>query len=263
MQIQELKGKKDEYAYVDELQLLTGIDISMPLLGVTIHQPKIKEISFLQEKNYFLALKIFLTRPSDYKILDSEVTSWMLVKKFLSQDIPGVPSTYNLINNFLKLFIPQSNIGVSAVEIQGENGELIELESEQFELLQKVVGEVGGKFLIESATKDGEDEFKPANSRAAEIAEKIKRGKKKLAEQQGSQGNISLIYNYVKGIAISTANSLEEVLNMTLYQLYTLMTAALDKEQYEQEISARLAGASSDSKLVHWLFKPAKDREKG
>lgn len=44
---------------IDDLQAITGIDIPIEGLGLTIHQPKMREIAMLGQQNYFLALQVF------------------------------------------------------------------------------------------------------------------------------------------------------------------------------------------------------------
>lgn len=44
---------------IDELMLVTGIDIPVEAFGITIHQPRVREVAMLGEQNYFIALSIF------------------------------------------------------------------------------------------------------------------------------------------------------------------------------------------------------------
>ena len=42
---------------MNKLALLTGVDIPIPDLQLTVHQPVIREISYIGELNYFTALQ--------------------------------------------------------------------------------------------------------------------------------------------------------------------------------------------------------------
>ena len=44
-------------SYDIQLALMTGVDIPIPDCNLVIHQPTIKEISFMGEKEYFLAIQ--------------------------------------------------------------------------------------------------------------------------------------------------------------------------------------------------------------
>lgn len=39
------------------LALMTGVDIPIPNLGLTIHQPTLKEISMLGEEDFFIGIQ--------------------------------------------------------------------------------------------------------------------------------------------------------------------------------------------------------------
>ena len=57
------------------LALICGTDIPLPQLQTTIHQPSIKEISFIGEKEFFIGLQTLSINknmlPSDNFLLDS------------------------------------------------------------------------------------------------------------------------------------------------------------------------------------------------
>ena len=56
-------------------------------------------------------------------------------------------------------------------------------------------------------------------------------------------------------MAVATANSLEDVCNMTMLQLNDVMQTYLAYEAYDLDIKSRLAGAKNQDKLVHWMMK--------
>jgi len=53
---------------VDEIQLMTGIDVPSPSLHITFHQPRLREIAILNETDYFLALNLFMADKESMKI---------------------------------------------------------------------------------------------------------------------------------------------------------------------------------------------------
>lgn len=239
--------------FVDDLQIISGIDIPIDALGLTIHQPRVKEIAMLGEQNYFIALSIFKMTKENLKIESPEVNNWLILQESLKQQIDGVKNVRTLISNFMQLFfLSKSTLGPRSIIIDAETG-LQNIEPEQFDILQQVVGEIGGASLLVPA----EEQFKPANKRAAEIAEKMKKARKKLAAAQGQdkQKSQGFLARYVKAVATVTANSLEEVNNMTLLQLNELMQSYLGWEAYDLEVKSRLAGAKGDDKLVHWIMR--------
>lgn len=61
-----------------------------------------------------------------------------------------------------------------------------------------------------------EETYNPINRRAAEIAEKLKKAHKKLAAQQPKAKGKGFLARYIRAVAIATANSIEDVCNMTM-----------------------------------------------
>jgi hypothetical protein len=218
---------------------------------LAIRQPKVKEIAMLGEANYFLALSIFKMTKEQLRIESPEVTNWTVFNQSLEQKIDGVTDLRALLTNFLQLFFLSTIIiGPRSLILQAPEG-LINVEPEKFHFLQEAIGEVGGASLLTPA----EEQFKPKNKRAAEIAEKMKKARKRLAAQKPQAKTQGFLTKYIRAVATVTANSLDEVNSMTLLQLNALMQAYLAWESYDLEVKSRLAGAKNDDKLEHWVTK--------
>ena len=217
----------------------------------------------LGEANYFLALQIFKMNKKQLHIESPEVNSWSILQQSMGQKIEGVKDTRALISNFLQLFFNEKiNFGPRSIIIQAKD-EIKNIEPEDFEGLQGIVSTLGGADLLSPQ----EEQFNPKNKRAAEIAEKMKKARKRLAQvkalENGTAGktNNGFLARYIRAIAIATSNSLEDVCNMTLLQLNTLMQTYLAYEAYDLDVRSRLAGAKSDKELVHWMMKDQSDDE--
>jgi hypothetical protein len=233
---------------VDELQLITGIDIPVAELGLTLRQPKIKDIAILGESNYFLALSIFKMSKDKIKITNPEITSWVIFNESLSQQIEGV-NVRLLILNFLQLFcLEKINIGPRSLMISKPDG-IINIEPQQFDDFQGLILEIGGASLFTIP----EEEFKPRNKRAADIAEKMKKSRARLAALQPKSNSKGFLTTYIRSVATVTANSLEQVCNMTLLQLNNIMQTFRAWESYDLEVKNRLAGAKVEGNLEHWM----------
>lgn len=243
--------------FVDELQLITGIDIPIEGLGLTIRQPKVREIAMLGEQNYFVALQIFRMTKQSLHIESPEVTNWMILQESMKQKIDGVKNTRQLVTNFLQLFFNEKVMfGPRSIIVQQE-GEMVNIEPEDFDGLQEIIGQIGGSSLLSPP----EETFNPKNKRAAEIAEKMKKARKRLAEVKARENgtaemaNKGFLARYIRAVAIATPNSLEEVNAMTLLQLNSIMQTYLGWEAYDLEVKSRLAGAKNDKELVHWMMR--------
>lgn len=229
---------------------MAGVDIPVPELGLTLRQPKIKDIAILGESDYFLALSIFRMSKETLKIQNDNVTDWSIFNEAQSQQIEGT-NVKVLLSNFLQLFSPTKLIiGPRSLLIQsGES--IVNVEPEQFTDYQKLVLQIGGASLLTTP----QEEFKPKNKRAAEIAEKMKKARAKVAALQPKPKSKGFLGRYVRGVAAVTSNSIEQVTNMTLLQLNDIMQTYLAWESYDLEIRSRLAGAKGDDKLEHWIMR--------
>ena len=240
-------------AFIDDSRLMTGVDIPLEGVGVTLHQPRLKEIAMLGEKDYFLTLQIFSMNKIQLNIANKEVTNWLIFQHAVQQKMDGVLDTTNLFNNFLRLFVPHIAVGPNSLIIQDESG-IKHIEPDDFDKFQYIVSTVGGISLL----KPKEEEYKPKNKRAAEIAEKMKKANKKLAERRAAETGAqdeSFLKQYIRVLCTVTANSIEDVCNMTILQANEIMQTYLAKEAYDLKVKSRLAGAKDDSPLTHWMIK--------
>lgn len=209
----------------------------------------------LGESKYLIALQIFQMNKESLKITTPQVTNWMIFNKTLGQKVEGVSSVRALIGSFLQLFfINKVNIGPNSIIIQ-DGTELKNIEPEDFDSFQQVICHLGCSFLF----KSNEDSFNPRNKLAAEIAEKMKKARARLQKVKAAENGTlnkpdkGLLYRYLKFVTIATPNTMEQAVNMTLFQLHTLTQAGLAREAYDIEIKSRLAGAKNDKEIQHWL----------
>lgn len=209
----------------------------------------------LGETNYFVALQLFTMTAQQLRIETPGVNGWTILQESLKQKIEGVTDTKVLVHNFIQLFFNQTvNFGPRSLMVMSKDG-ILNVEPEDFDKLQNLVGILGGKELLVPS----EETFNPKNRRAAEIAEKMKKARKKLAQIKAAEnGGVDpeaghgFLSRYIRTVALGTSNSLEQVNDMTILQLNEIMQVFLAKEAYEIDVQSRLAGAKSDKELIHW-----------
>ena len=246
-----------DFIPIDELQLTTGIDIPVEGLGLTLRQPKVRDIAILGEQKYFMALSIFGMTTKSLGIKSPEATNWAILQETLDQKVDGIKNMRTFMTNFLQLFFNDKVVfGPRSIMVQGAGG-IQNIEPEDFDVFQVLIGTLGGASLLSPA----EEKFKPKNKKAAEIAEKMKKARARLAKVKAAQNGTAdqkdkgFLARYIRVVAVATANSIEQVCNMTLLQLNTIVQTYLAKEAYDLEVKSRLAGAKSDKDLVHWMMR--------
>ena len=136
-----------------------------------------------------------------------------------------------------------------ALILSAENGETIMVDETNFEALQRMISEI---FCL---SKTDESSFNPANKRAREIAEKLMKARKKVAELKAAQGeNGSVLAQYLSSLTVGIGSmSLNDCLNLTLYQMYDLVERYSLFINWDIDLRSRLAGAQADKPMENWM----------
>ena len=125
----------------------------------------------------------------------------------------------------------------------------VTIDESNFELIQSVLKEV---FCV-SNQKNQQGGFNPADEKAREIAEKLMRGRKRVAELNGS-ANASIFSQYLSILTVGLSSmSLQELMDLTMFQLYDLVERYQLYISWDIDIRSRLAGAKPDDKPDNWM----------
>ena len=248
---------------MDELQRWTGADLYIPELQLLIKQPVIKEISMMEELQYFTAVQLFSLTTKKLNITTPEVNNWILFKETINKGIPGIANTTYLMNNFLQLFFYNKiSIGPNSLFLH-INGEFKTIEPDEFDIVQSTILSAAGTALLAGATE--QETFKPKNSKAAEIAAKMEKARAKLAQvkarelKETGKAETGFLSQYIKIAAVGLRYPLSEINQMTILQLHNVVKNYTNWEEYELQIKSRLAGAKGKDELVHWTLMDKKD----
>ena len=95
--------------------------------------------------------------------------------------------------------------------------------------------------------------FNPANEKAREIAEKLMRGRQRVAAQRGSS-NTSVFMKYISILTIGLSSmSLQDLTDLTMFQLYDLIERYTLYLNWDIDVRTRLAGGKPDSQPDNWM----------
>lgn len=233
------------------LALMCGTDIPIPQLQTTIHQPRIKEIALIGESDFFIGVqclnvnkdflhqdKTLLQNTSNFQIFMTIMSEKEAKdKKFATQQL-------------LQLLFPDHNVMFTPRSILLQGKELSSIIDENnFEILQTIIKEI---FCV-SNKNNQQAGFNPANEKAKEIAEKLMRGRQRVAEQNGS-ANASIFSQYLSILTVGLSSmSLQELMDLTMFQLYDLVERYQLYMSWDIDIRSRLAGAKPDNKPDNWM----------
>ena len=234
------------------LALMSGIDIPVPECQITIHQPKIKEIAFIGEEDFFIgAQSLNISKKNiqqDESLLEDinnfQIFMTIMTEKSISDKKQSVIQVLPLIfPDYKFIFTPRSII------FSKEGQEDIIVDENNFEILQGVLRKI---FCLDSQAV-GKEYFNPADKKAQEIADKIKRGRERIAAEKGENRG-SMLSQYISSMVIGIQSmSLKDCLNLTLYQLLDLVERYSLYTDWDIDIRSRLAGASPDGQPENWM----------
>ena len=233
------------------LILMCGSDYPVPECQLVIHQPKIKEIALVGESDFFSGIQclclnksmfvkdesllkdtnnfqIFMTIMSESKTAD---------KKFAVQQVCTL-----LFPEYKVMFTPMSMI------ISGNQQSLI-IDENNFEQLQAAISDIT---CMKTGPMD-QTTFNPANEQAREIAEKLMRGRQRVAAEKG-QLNSSIFTQYLSILTVGLESmSLQDLADLTIFQLYDLVERYMLYVNWDMDIRCRLAGGKPDSQPDNWM----------
>ena len=233
------------------LALMCGTDIPVPELQTTIHQPTIKEISYIGEQEFFIGLqtlsvnKNMLTRGNS--VLESTTNFQIFMTIMKEQE---TKDKKDAVINLFQLIFPSSQVIFTPMSILlNKEGQQTLVDENNFDILQEMIKQI---FCVNSGPMD-QATFNPADEKAREIAEKLMRGRQRVAEQKG-ENNSSAFGRYLSILTIGlNAMPLSEAMNLTMYQMYDLVERYTLYLNWDLDIKTRLAGGKRDSKPDDWM----------
>lgn len=243
---------------INELQLLAGTDIPFPEAQVTIHQPTLKELSYLGEDKFAYGYqllkfskdilneqdKINLSNYSDFDIL-MQVVENKKHESTLSDSVTNMK--YVLI-----LLFPRYEVSIENREIvlTDEGGKHI-INSDNFAAFKKIIFQIF--CIFNSKEEKDEANFNPSGALAQKIADKLRKRHQQLAEQKGKNGKVAILSRYTSILAVGEQKDINSFMNYTMYQLNDEYQRFVLKMNYDMYIKAKLAGAKDVKEPEDWM----------
>lgn len=233
------------------LALMCGVDIPIPECELTIHQPRIKEISFVGERDFFIGIQCLCISKTmftkDESLLET-TNNFQIFMKIMSEK--EAIDKKNAVQQVMTLLFPSSKVIFTPRSIIiSNNGASVMIDDNNFEFLQAAISSI-------CCLKTGPMEqqtFNPADAQARSIAEKLMRGRQRVAAQKG-EVDVSILSQYLSTLTVGLPSmSLQELMNLTIYQLYDLIERYMLYVNWDIDIRSRLAGASPENKPDNWM----------
>ena len=244
---------------ISDLLLLSGNDIPFPEAQLTIHQPTIKEIGYIGEEAFFSGCdlldfsKNILSYEDKVRLEDkSNFEIFMSIMK--DKQTMAIQSNKISAMLVLSLMFPSYQFSFSndsiVFEKENESGEqeIYFINQDNFERFKEILVSI---FCLNKHKKE-EQNFNPANERARKIAEKLQKGREKVAATKGPQ-KISVLSRYISILTVGERKNMNELLSLTVYQLFDEFERFELKQAFDTYFKAKLAGAQNIEEVENWM----------
>ncbi len=230
---------------------MCGTDYPVPECQLIIHQPKIKEIALIGEQDFFSGIQCLCLNKTmfvkDESLLEDtnnfQIFMTIMSEKEAADKKIAVQQVCTLLfPKYKVLFTPRSLI------FNGE-GSSIQIDENNFEYLQEAIINI---CCLKTGPMD-QQTFNPADAKAKEIAEKLMRGRQRVAAQKG-QSNVSIFSQYLSIITVGLGSmSLQSAMDLTMFQLYDLVERYMLYINWDMDVRCRLAGGKPENQPDNWM----------
>ncbi len=232
------------------LAMMCGTDLPVPECQLIIHQPRIKEISLLGEQEFFIGAQCLTLNKSmfvqDKEVLEN-INNFQIFMMVMNEK--EAKDKRNATQQVLQLLLPSYKVLFTPRTLifsqEGQNTIVDETNFESFQEVLKLV------FCAKNGPMD-QQSFNPENQKAREIAEKLMRGRARIAAEKGGS-NSSVLSQYLSILTIGTSMQLQNLMDLTMFQLYDLIERYDLYINWDIDLRSRLAGGKPDKHPDNWM----------
>lgn len=232
------------------LAMMCGTDLPVPECQLIIHQPRIKEISLLGEQEFFIGAQCLTLNKSmfvqDKEVLEN-INNFQIFMMVMNEK--EAKDKRNATQQVLQLLLPSYKVLFTPrTLIFSQEGQNTIVDETNFEFFQEVLKLV---FCAKNGPMD-QQSFNPENQKAREIAEKLMRGRARIAAEKGGS-NSSVLSQYLSILTIGTSMQLQNLMDLTMFQLYDLIERYDLYINWDIDLRSRLAGGKPDKHPDNWM----------
>ena len=230
--------------------MMCGTDLPVPECQLIIHQPRIKEISLLGEQEFFIGAQCLTLNKSmfvqDKEVLEN-INNFQIFMMVMNEK--EAKDKRNATQQVLQLLLPSYKVLFTPrTLIFSQEGQNTIIDETNFEFFQEVLKLV---FCAKNGPMD-QQSFNPQDQKAREIAEKLMRGRARIAAEKGGS-NSSVLSQYLSILTIGTSMQLQNLMDLTMFQLYDLIERYDLYINWDIDLRSRLAGGKPDKHPDNWM----------
>lgn len=233
------------------LALMCGSDIPVPECQLIIHQPRIKEIALIGESDFFSGIQCLCLNKSMFVKDESLLgdTNNFQIFMTIMQEKEAADKKF-AVQQVCTLLFPKYKVSFTPRSVLITGGEApIMIDENNFEFLQEALTDI---CCLKTGPMD-QQAFNPADAKAREIAEKLMRGRQRVAAQKG-QTNISIFSQYLSILTVGLGSmSMQDAMDLTMFQLYDLVERYMLYINWDMDVRCRLAGGKPENTPDNWM----------
>ena len=245
----------------NELLLLSGNDIPFPEARLIIHQPTLKEISYIGEEQFFVGCgfldfsKKILAEQDKTNL--SNLDDFDIFMSIINSDAQEVKKSVESAKLVLMLMFPLYDIEVrkDAIVFFAKEQEQGSITRQNFTDFKKILRNMFNLKMGQSQ----EEEYNPVGTMSQRIAQKFKDRQAKLLKLKNENiekenRGINILSRYVSILAVGAQKDLNELMQYTVYQLFNEFQRYQLKMQWDAYVQAKMAGAKDLEEVDNWMI---------
>lgn len=216
---------------------LSGSPVPVPSCMIVVTQPTIRQIAQMGEDDFLMGVQLF-ARSEQFITPVREgnpglegYSDFQILLTMIHQDA----GSRRFFDALTSLAFPQYDVHVKPMSLDfylkdSEDEAMVgQVTPFSFEALSTCLGEL----FLSKDLSPASDDYDPANDKAKEIAEKLRRGRERVQRQKGmkdSGGRVSSLFgNYASILSVGMSMDINIFFSYTPFQLYDAFTRYLLK----------------------------------
>lgn len=243
---------------LNDLILLSGVDIPLKEAALVIHQPRIKEIALIGENNFFTGYELLKfskdSLTSEDKARLGNQTDFDIIMSIINdKQTPEFQKNTVCTLMLLTILFPEYEIQLNKKDIT-----FIKRQDEQevFKTCLNNANYESFKQILEQIVplgKSSNESYNPSGDLARKIADKLKQGNQKRAEMQKANQKTSIFSRYISILTVGEQKDMNSFMDYTPYQLFDEYERYILKTNYDTVFKLRIAGAKDVKDADDWM----------
>lgn len=231
---------------------MTGVDIPIPAFQTILRQPQIRNIAMIGEDTLFTGIHYLCLNKEQLiqdKSLLETLDNFQILLKVINEK--GASKQKEAVIQLLSLLFPDVQIIFSGRSFMVNNPAVNQsffIDSSNFAQIQEVLKKV---LCVHNIFQGDNVIYNPVNAAAQKIADKIMRGRQKIAQMNNNKKE-SAIARYISILTIEKILTIEECCKLTLYQLFDIVERYKLWQAWDINLRIRLAGGDPKSEPEDW-----------